>query len=94
MNAFFLDIPSLRRGIDTADPSGKFCNPIPIANMIADTGKATAKDISQTRDDFKNLAHRLGRPTEGQNTDITVGSEGTKSGTSDNNPIRDRTRNL
>ncbi len=67
---------------------------INLANMMADTSKAAAKDMSQTRNDFKNIAHMFSRPTEGQNTDITVGSEGTKSGTSDNNPIRDRTRNL
>ena len=32
---FVLDIPSLLNGKDTAAPSGKFCNPIPNAKVIA-----------------------------------------------------------
>src|SRR5690606_13919094 len=32
---FHLDRPILRKGMDTATPSGKFCKPIPMANRTA-----------------------------------------------------------
>jgi hypothetical protein len=34
-NALILERPSLRNGIETAAPSGKFCNPIPKASAMA-----------------------------------------------------------
>ena len=35
LNAFILENPSRLKGIETAAPYGKFCNPIPKASAIA-----------------------------------------------------------